>query len=72
MPDPIKPKEIAKFAAEGVAIALSARDASFRGPVHIICGIPPDVFKVEYWRTSRVPCARGKSRNIKQEGNRDA
>jgi hypothetical protein len=47
MPDPIKPKEIAKFAAEGVAIALSARNANFRGPIHIICGIPPDVFNVE-------------------------
>jgi hypothetical protein len=47
MPDPIKPKEIAKFAAEGVAIALSARDANFRGPFHIICGIPPDIFNVE-------------------------
>jgi len=47
MPEPIKPKELAKFAAEGVAIALGARDANFRGPIHIICGIPPDIFNVE-------------------------
>jgi hypothetical protein len=37
----LEPHEIARAAAEGVAIALSARDAEYRGPTHIICGIPP-------------------------------
>jgi len=48
MAEPLKAKEIAKFAAEGVAIALKARDQNFRGPFHIICGLPPDdIFQVE-------------------------
>ncbi len=42
----IHPKEIARFAAEGVAIALKAREPEWRGPVHIICGIPPEIFQV--------------------------
>jgi hypothetical protein len=40
MPNPLKPEEVARFAAEGVAIALKARDASYRGTIHIICGFP--------------------------------
>jgi len=47
MPDPLKPNEIAKFAAEGVAIALKARDASYRGTLHIICGDPKVIYNVE-------------------------
>jgi hypothetical protein len=47
MPDPLKPKEIAKFAAEGVAIALTARGATFSGPHHIICGEPQFLYNVE-------------------------
>jgi hypothetical protein len=40
-------KEIAKFAAQGVSIALRARDEQYKGPFHIICGIPPDeIYKV--------------------------
>ena len=47
MASPLQSHEIARAAAEGVAIALSARDAEFRGPVHIICGIPPaEMFEV--------------------------
>ncbi|MBV8530145.1 MAG: hypothetical protein JO104_02425 [Candidatus Eremiobacteraeota bacterium] len=42
MAGPLQSEEIARAAAEGVAIALSARDATFRGPIHIICGIPVD------------------------------
>lgn len=33
MPEPLKPEEIAKHAAGGVAIALNARDTSYRGPI---------------------------------------
>ena len=47
MSEPLKPREIAKYAAEGVAIAMRARAAQFRGPFHIICGIPPEIFNVE-------------------------
>jgi hypothetical protein len=39
---PLKPEEVARAAAEGVAIALRTRDAEFRGPYHIICGYPPN------------------------------
>jgi hypothetical protein len=44
MAGPLQAHEIARAAAEGVAIALSARDPEYRGPVHIICGIPPAEF----------------------------
>jgi hypothetical protein len=47
MPDPLNSKEIAKFAAEGVAIALAARDERFHGPIHIICGRPTELFRIE-------------------------
>jgi hypothetical protein len=49
MAGPLKAEEIAKFAAEGVAIALTARDPNYRGPIHIICGFPVDreMFRVE-------------------------
>ena len=39
---PLKPEEVARAAAEGVAIALRTRDALYRGPYHIICGYPPN------------------------------
>lgn len=42
----IEPRELARFAAEGVAIALKAREPRFRGPAHIYCGIPPEIFEV--------------------------
>jgi hypothetical protein len=35
---------IARAAAEGVAIALAARQPRFRKPLKIICGIPAEVF----------------------------
>lgn len=41
MARPLQSHEVARAAAEGVAIALSARDENFRGPIHIICGLPP-------------------------------
>jgi hypothetical protein len=49
MAGPLKAEEVAKFAAEGVAIALKARDPNYRGPIHIICGLPVDnqIFRVE-------------------------
>lgn len=37
---------IARAAAEGVAIALAARETPPRFPFHIICGIPPEIFEV--------------------------
>jgi len=47
MAGPLQAHEVARAAAEGVAIALSARDANYRGPVHIICGYPPaELFEV--------------------------
>ena len=47
MAEALKSHEIARAAAEGVAIALSARDASYSGPFHLICGRPPaDLFEV--------------------------
>jgi hypothetical protein len=53
MARPLKPHEVARAAAEGVAIALSARDATYRGPFHIICGYPANeelekLFRVEF------------------------
>ncbi|HUI22138.1 MAG TPA: hypothetical protein VLZ74_13975 [Methylocella sp.] len=40
-------RKIAKAAAEGVAIALAAREEPpIHGPFHIICGIPPEVFEI--------------------------
>ncbi|MBS0422764.1 MAG: hypothetical protein JSR66_33970 [Proteobacteria bacterium] len=36
---------IARAAAEGVAIALAARQPRFRKPIKIICGIPAEVFQ---------------------------
>jgi hypothetical protein len=41
MAGPLQSHEIARAAAEGVAIALSARDPEYRGPFHVICGRPP-------------------------------
>lgn len=38
--------KVARAAAEGVAIALAAREAPPRWPFHIICGIPPEIFEV--------------------------
>ncbi len=52
MPNPLKPEEVARFAAEGVAIALQARDASYRGPTHIICGFPPNGDRGVLYRVS--------------------
>jgi hypothetical protein len=46
MSEQLKPKELAQFAAEGVAIAMRARAATHI-PIRIICGIPPEVFNVE-------------------------
>jgi hypothetical protein len=47
MAGPLQSYEIARAAAEGVAIALSARDPEYRGPLHIICGRPPaELFNV--------------------------
>jgi hypothetical protein len=37
---------IAKAAAEGVAIALAARETPPRFPFHIICGLPTEIFEV--------------------------
>jgi hypothetical protein len=36
---------IARAAAEGVAIALAARQPRFRKPLKIICGIPAEIFE---------------------------
>lgn len=47
MSEPLKPKEIARFAAEGVAIALAARNEKVHGLTHIICGRPAELFKVD-------------------------
>jgi hypothetical protein len=41
MAGPLQADEIARAAAEGVAIALSARDPEYHGLTHIICGRPP-------------------------------
>ena len=38
--------KIARAAAEGVAIALAAREAPPHFPFHIVCGIPPEIFEV--------------------------
>ena len=53
MSEALNPKEIARAAAQGVAIALNARSASPGAakealflPPHIICGIPPAIFEV--------------------------
>lgn len=51
MAESLSHKELARFAAQGVAIALEARQegarAAYRGPNHIICGIPPYLYKVD-------------------------
>jgi hypothetical protein len=41
-------KHIAQAAAHGVAIALAAREDShtIHGPIHIICGLPKELFDV--------------------------
>jgi hypothetical protein len=40
-------RKIARAAAEGVAIALAAREETpIRAPFHIICGIPSEIFDV--------------------------
>jgi hypothetical protein len=40
----IDARKIARAAAEGVAIALAAREGpAIHGPFHIICGLPPEV-----------------------------
>ncbi len=36
---------VARAAAEGVAIALAARQLQSRRPIKIICGIPPEIFE---------------------------
>ena len=51
MPEALNYKEIAKFAAQGVAIALRARDENYRGPMHILAGHDhgngkPELYKV--------------------------
>ncbi len=53
MSQALSPKEIAKAAAQGVAIALSARKPAPGGvkedfyiPPYLICGIPPYIFEV--------------------------
>jgi hypothetical protein len=38
MSEVLSSKEIAKFAAQGVAIALRARDEHYIGPISLICG----------------------------------
>ena len=59
-PAPIKPTpvahptDLAKFAAQGVALALNARTATHVGPFHIICGIPAEMFNINL-----VPNAKG-------------
>lgn len=68
MAGPLKPEEVAKFAAEGVAIALTARDPNYRRPVHIICGLPlnKEMFRVEITADQAAPCPREISRSINQ------
>jgi hypothetical protein len=68
MSDPLKPDEIARYAAEGVAIALSARDRNYRGPVHIICGIPPVLFDVELQADQEGTLRAGKVVEHKSRG----
>lgn len=53
MSEALNPKEIARAAAQGVAIALNARSAAPGAvkdalfvPPHLICGIPPVIFEV--------------------------
>ena len=36
---------VARAAAEGVAIALAARQQRSRRPIKIICGIPTEIFE---------------------------
>jgi hypothetical protein len=40
------PQELAKYAAQGIALALNARKLPLTGPIHIICGIPRELFNV--------------------------
>jgi hypothetical protein len=41
-------KHLAQAAAHGVAIALAAREDThtIHGPIHIICGLPKELFDV--------------------------
>ena len=56
MSEALTPKEIARAAAQGVAIALHARKGAAGGPKKeelfiqrpIICGIPPAIFEVAF------------------------
>ncbi len=38
--DRLAPRQIAQAAADGVALALKAREEFVFGPIHIICGLP--------------------------------
>jgi hypothetical protein len=62
--------KIARAAAEGVAIALAAREAPPRFPFHIICGIPPEIFEVtlEASRELGVQVAGIKAQQIQKAG----
>jgi hypothetical protein len=53
MSEALTPKEIARAASQGVAIALNARKPKPHAnteelfiPPHLICGIPPAIFEV--------------------------
>ena len=50
MAESLSHKELAKYAAQGAAIALAARQAgardAYHGPNHIICGLPAYLYKV--------------------------
>jgi hypothetical protein len=46
MTSKVEAHRIARAAAEGVAIALAARETPPRWPFHIVCGIPPEIFEV--------------------------
>jgi hypothetical protein len=53
MSEALTPKEIARAASQGVAIALNARKPKSHAttealfvPPHLICGIPPVIFEV--------------------------
>jgi hypothetical protein len=55
MAEALNPKEIAMAAAQGVAIALSARTAKTGGgkdelykPPRLICGIPPVLYAIDF------------------------
>lgn len=67
MSEALTPKEIARAAAQGVAIALNARKGEHGGPKKgelflqrpIICGIPPVIFEVAFNRNTAGELSAG-------------